>query len=237
MIPNLIISVSALAKVGKNHFSYTAPDPTRVYCFNGGAEFVAKKFPNKVIDVVNFRLPIIESDDMRWALPLWDEFRDTYKKDLEDGTYVTYVFDTGTEVENICQQAVLEEQQNIAAEKGKDKQRLATNEFLARNLRMKALFDMAKNAGVNLITLQYLKEEWVREKGRDRAEPTGNLIFDGWRRTESQVDVNLELRAIIKSNRQIAVANVVSNRFDREMNGQTLDDPTFADVVALLLGE
>ena len=130
MIPNLIISVSALAKVGKNHFSYTAPDPTRVYCFNGGAEFVAKKFPNKVIDVVNFRLPIIESDDMRWALPLWDEFRDTYKKDLEDGAYATYVFDTGTEVENICQQAVLEEQQNIAAEKGKDKQRLATTSSL-----------------------------------------------------------------------------------------------------------
>lgn len=236
MIPNLVISVSALAKVGKNHFAYTAPDPIKVYCFNGGAEFVATKFPNKVIDVRNFCLPIIESADMTWAAPLWGEFRAEYSKDIKEGAYVTYVFDTGTELENICQQAVLEEQQEIAAEKGKDKQKLATTEYLARNLRMKALFDMAKAAGANLITLQYLKEEWIREKGRDRAEPTGNLVFDGWRRTESQADINLEMRADFKS-KPVSVTTIVSNRFDRDVNGQSFKDTTYEEIIAVLLGE
>ena len=237
MIPNLIISASALPKVGKNHFSCSAPDPIRVYCFNGGADFVASKFSDKVIDVCNYRLPIVEDLNMKWALPLWEEFREQYTKDLETGEYNTYVFDTSTEIENIVQQSVLEEEQEKAEERNKDKQKLATTEFLARNLRMKALFDRAKDSGVNLISLQYLKEEWVREKGRERAEPTGNFVLDGWRRTESQADINLEMTVQMKAGKKISVARLVSNRFDRTMDGQTFEDVTFDEVVALLFGE
>ena len=193
MIPNVVISVSALPKAGKNHFSYTSPSPIKVYCFNGGAEYVATKFPDKQIDIHNFVLPIVEDEEQRWALPVWNEFYSEYKKDIAEGKYQTYVLDTATEVENFCQQAVLEGQQESAEERNKTKKKLATTEFLARNLRMKALFDTAKNSGVNLIALQYLKEEWIKERGHERAEPTGKLVLDGWRRTEAQVDINIEL--------------------------------------------
>src|SRR3990167_7718689 len=109
MIPNLVISVSALPKTGKNHFAYTAPDPICVYCFNGGAEFVARKFHDKKIEVVDFCLPIIEDTEMRWASPVWEQFRARYNADLVKGEFVTYIFDTNTEIENIDQQCVLEE--------------------------------------------------------------------------------------------------------------------------------
>ena len=245
MIPNLIMSVSALPKTGKNHYAYTAPEPIRVYCFNGGADFVATKFPSKAIDVRNFHMPIVEDEDKKWALPVWEEFRSQYKKDIEGGAYSTYVFDTATEVENICQQSVLEEQQDVAEERNKSKKKLATNEYLARNLRMKALFDMAKNAGANLISLQYLKDEWIRMKGAERAEQTGNLVMDGWKRTESQADINLEMTTKTKTvivdkrpvEKKISTTRIVSNRFDRDLDGKVFDDTTWDEIVALLFGE
>lgn len=237
MIPNLVISVSALPKAGKNHFAYTASDPIKVYCFNGGAEFVARKFPNKQIYVSNYVLPIIESEEQRWALPVWEQFYAEYNKDIQEGKYVTYVFDTGTEVESFCRQATLEELQEVAEMSNRTKKKLATNEYLARNLRMNALYARARNSGANLITLQYLKEQWVKEKGQERAEPTGKLILDGWAQTEAQADINLELTVKDKGGKPTTVARIVSNRFDRDMNGQTLDDATFDEVVALLIGE
>jgi len=239
MKPNLVVSLSALPKVGKNHFSYSAPDPIKVYCFNGGALFVASKFTGKVIEVKDYRLPIVESSDLQWAAPIWEDFRAEYEADLTEGKNKTYVFDTGTEIENICQQSVLEDQQDTAAARGSNKQKLATTEYLARNLRMKALFDMAKDAGVNLISLQYLKEEWIKHEGRDRAEPTGKWIFDGWKRTESQADINLEMKLSVdkKTRRQVSVVEIVSNRFDRDMNGQTFEDSTWDEITTVLVGE
>lgn len=236
-IPNLVVSVSALPKSGKNHFACTAPDPIRIYCFNGGADFVATKFPKKKIEVANFSLPIVEDVNMRWALPLWEKFRGQYQKDIDSGAFATYVFDTSTEIENICQQSVLEEQQDVAEGHSRAKQKLATTEYLARNLRMKALFDIAKNSGVNLITLQYLKEEWIKERGKDRAEPTGELVLDGWKRTESQADINLEMSARLKGQKPVSVTKIVSNRFDRDLDGKTFEDLTFDDLVAVFFAE
>ena len=244
MIPNLAISISALPKSGKNHFSCTSPDPIRFYCFNGGADYVASKFPNKKIEVLNYRLPIVESTDDEWAAPIWEGFSKQVKTDIAEGKFQTYVLDTSTEVENICQQAVLETAKDEAADKGKDKKRLATNDFLARNLKMKAIYDQVKNSGANLIVLQYLKEEWVKSAGEKNSLPTGKLVPDGWKRNESQCDVNFEFSRkppVTEKGKKVVhvVAVVVSSRFDDFSNtitGETLTDPTWDDVVALVLG-
>ena len=233
MQPNVVLSATGRPKSGKNHLAYTAPDPIKVYCFNGGAEYVATKFPNKVIDVHNFVLPIVESETDEWALPVWAEFYAEYNKDIASGNYKTVVFDTGTEVEAFCRQATLEEIREVKP----NKQKLATNEYLARNLRMNALFARARNSGVNLITLQYLREQWVKSKGSDRAEPTGEMILDGWSQTEAQADINVEMEAKIKAGKTIMVATIKSNRFDRTVNEKQFDDVTFDEIMATVLEE
>ena len=237
IVPNVLVSIAGLPKTGKNHLAYTFPDPIKVYCFNGGAEFVRTKFPDKVIDVHNFVLPIVESESEEWALPVWKEFYPEYNKDIASGNYMTYVLDTGTEVETFCRQATLEELQEVAAEKNKQKQKLATNEYLARNLRMNALFARARNSGVNLVALQYLRQEWVKTKGADRAEPTGELVLDGWSQTEAQCDINLEMTTKLVAGKTVMVAMIKSNRFERAMNGKTYNDTTYDEIIALLLGE
>lgn len=83
--PNLAFSLTGRAKSGKNHFAYTFPDPIKVYCFNGGAGFITKRFPKKHIDVMNFTLPIIDDpkDTSLWAEPIWNKFYKDYNETME----------------------------------------------------------------------------------------------------------------------------------------------------------
>lgn len=233
MLPNLVISAGGLPKAGKNHFAYTAPDPIKVYCFNGGASFVASKFKDKKIEIHNFTLPIIEDTEQQWALPVWNEFYAEFNTDVASKKFATLVLDTGSEVENFCRQATLEEMQDEKP----NKKKLATNEYLARNLRMNAIFARTRNAGINLISLQYMRDEWIKIPGSERAEPTGKLVLDGWNQTEAQADVNLLIESKLRGNKTSSIMTIKSNRFDRDMNGQTLTDGTFNDLTALLFGE
>lgn len=237
MIPNLLVSVSGLPKSGKNHFSYSFPDPIKVYCFNGGAEYVKSAFPKKQIDVHSFSLPIVDSTQMEWALPVWTGFYQEYKLDVEEGRYQTYILDTGTEVENMCQQAVLEDLQ----QEKPTKEKLATTEFLKRNLQMKALFDLPRNSGVNLVVLNYLKERWVNVPGEKTARNTGELVLDGWLKTETQADINLELKTQMKEVKgkksQVTIATIKSLRFGRDLVGTEYEDLTYGELVALLFPE
>ncbi len=238
VIPNIICSVAGLPKSGKNHFAYSWPAPIKVYCFNGGASFVAaRNFKDKKIDIHNFSLPIVESTEEQWALPVWNEFYQEYNKDIQEGKYKTYIFDTGTEIENFCQQAVLEELQDEADARGKTKKKLSTNEYLARNLRMNALYRRAANAGVNVVSLQYLKGEWVKEKGAERSEPTGNLVVDGWKQTEAQCDLNLWSTTKMVKGKQVMVYTIKSGRFGRDLVEQSYEDTNYDELVALLFGE
>lgn len=240
MIPNVLVSISGLPKTGKTHLAFTFPEPIKCFSFDVGSDFIRTKFSNKAIDIQNFTLPIVEATDETWALPVWDEFYSQYKKDVEGQKYQTIVLDTATAVESILRQAILEEFQ----ESKPTKQKLATNEYVARNLRMGAMFTRARNNGVNLVTIQYLREQWVRRDGSDKAEPTGLLIIDGWNQTEGLADINIEMttkekivaegsKAVKKT---VMVAAIKSNRFDREQNGQSFEDTTYDEIIALLLG-
>ena len=240
MIPNVLVSISGLPKTGKTHLAFTFPEPIKVFSFDVGSDFVRTKFSDKAIDVQNFTLPIVEAEDETWALPVWEAFYTEYKRIVEGQDYQTIVIDTATAVESILRQAILEEFQ----ESKPAKKKLATNEYVARNLRMNALFTRARNNGVNLVTIQYLREQWVRREGSDKAEPTGLLIVDGWNQTEGLADINIEMttkeKTVVVGNKParktVMIATIKSNRFDREQNGQAFEDTNYNEIIALLLG-
>ena len=228
--PNIIVSISGLPKTGKTHFSLTFPEPIKVYSFDLGADFVASKFPKKTIEVHNFTLPIVESESTKWALPIWEEFYAEYKRDIDGGKFKTVVLDTATAVESILRQSTLEE---LRQDKP-GKQKLATNEYVARNLRMTTLFARPRVAGMNLVTIQYLREQWLKSKNSDRAEPTGELVLEGWNQTEGQADIIIEMTTAIKGGKTIMVSTIKSNRFDRDLNGKSFDDTDHTELMALL---
>lgn len=232
LVPNILVSISGLPKSGKTHLAMTFPEPIKVFSFDLGADFVRTKFPDKKIDVQNFVLPIVESGNETWALPVWERFYAEFKKVAESGEYQTVVLDTASAVESTLRQAILEELQQDKP----GKQKLATNEYVARNLRMAAIFARARTLGINLVTIQYLREQWIRRPGSDKADPTGELIIDGWNQTEGQADVNIEMETKVKAGKTVMIATIKSNRFDRDFNGKQYEDTTYDEVIAVLLG-
>jgi len=231
------VSITGKPKSGKNYLAYTFPDPIRVFCFNRGADYIKKFFPQKQIDVINIALPILESTEpSTWATPIWDKFDAQYKKDIASKVYKTYVIDTGTELENVCAQAVLEFVSDAAVARGKDeREKLATNEYRGRNMRMSAVFQRCMEAGCNFVTLQYVREKWIKD-GSGSAKPTGEMVLDGWAQTEAQVDIPLEIEEHQKGDKSVCTVTIKANRFDRTSNRKTYDDTSYEELMAVLLG-
>jgi hypothetical protein len=229
------VSVTAKPKSGKNYFLYTWPEPIRVYCFNGGAEFVRRKyFPSKKIDILNIALPVLESTNPgTWASPIWEEFYLQYIEDLKSKKYVTFGLDTGTELETLCRQSVWED---IQEESTKIRQKMSGSEYAPRNLRMNAIFQRARDFGVNMVTLQYQKEKWEKD-GKGNFQPTGEMVMDGWAQTESAVDVPLDLEGKAKGDKYVSLFTIRPNRFDRTMNLKKLEDLTYEELYSLLIGD
>lgn len=247
MIPNVLISISGLPKTGKTYLSQTFPEPIKIYCFDGRSGHVRdKNFPDKKIDIENFVMPIIESDDdTEWAPKVWDDFYNKYKADVQSGKYQTLVIDTASTVTNILNQAVYEWAREEAEGRNKEKKKLAVNEYYTRNLLMKALFDLPKNAGINLVVIQYLGDKWATLPGKKMAEPTGELKIMGWAQTEAFCDVNIEMTTkvnIVEEDKKpvrktIMVSTIKSNGFARDQSEQTFDDLTYDELMAVLFEE
>ena len=230
--PSFVTSVSGLPKTGKTRFSFTYPEPIKCFSFDGGADYIRTKFPDKEITIQNFRLPVLDTEKVTWAEPIWEEFYAQYNEDVESGQFKTITLDTATVIQSMLRQFILE---NLQVSKP-SKQKLSTNEYLARNLVMKAMFDRAKYAGVHRVTIQYLAEKLLREKGSDKAEPTGEMILQGWGQTEGYADLNIEMATKMKANKKVMVATIKSCRFTREFDGQSFEDPTFYEITALIFG-
>src|SRR3990167_10509218 len=143
MIPNIVVSISGLPKSGKTHLALTFSEPIKVFSFDGRFDQVRQRsFSDKVIDVENISIPIVESeDDTEWAPKVWNPFYKQYKEDVESGKYQTVVLDTATTAHAILNQAVFEwvkgAESDRAEERGqaaKDRKKMAVNEYHTRNL-------------------------------------------------------------------------------------------------------
>lgn len=96
IVPRIIMSISALEKQGKTHFSLTAPAPSVIFSTDIGEEGVVHKFGDKdinIIEIANFE----EGNDVA-AEKEWDRYLDTYNAFLNDKDTRTIIIDTATEI-------------------------------------------------------------------------------------------------------------------------------------------
>lgn len=222
IVPNIVVSLAGLPKHGKTHLAFSFPEPIKVYSFNDGANRLKEKFPDKQITVAMFELPIIETDNPApWAEPIWNDFQKTFKEDAYSGKYKTLIIDTGTELWGVLRQAITE---------SKNRRKLLEVEYALPNLKMGAIYDHAKRAGVNLVSLNYLKDRYVNEKN------TGELELSGWSQTEAKVDIVLEVTRVTKAGKTTNVTVIKDNWFDRDLNGKTLVDTNYDELVMLFFG-
>lgn len=231
IVPNITVSVTGFPKVGKTYFSFTFPSPIKVFSFDIGTRRVLTSgaFKDKQIDIVEFSLPIIESGDERgWAIPLWDKFQKEYDITISEGKYKTITIDPATVVWMINHHAELEES---------SKRKLGAPAYYRPNLRFGALFAKAATGGINLVTIQHLKAEYINvadTEGREQSRKTGSYVIDGWNRTENTADINIEMELVGKGEKTKTQATIKDCGFDRSLRGSTFIDLTYDKLMGVL---
>uniref|UniRef100_A0A6M3JMT8 Putative ATPase domain containing protein n=1 Tax=viral metagenome TaxID=1070528 RepID=A0A6M3JMT8_9ZZZZ len=219
LVPSIMVSTSGRPKSGKTHFAMTFPEPIKVFSFDLGAQLVRAKFSSKQIDVVEYPMPIIDSlsSDTPWAEPLWQDVKREIYEAIDSCLYKTIVIDPLSVVWDICRFSFAEEQNRSKLGKARD--------YGEPNARMRGFFLRAATAGVNLVAISYLKDEYKEDK------QTGNLILDGWKHSIGMADVHLTIERRGRSN----VAIIQDSRFGFETIGYEMVNPTYDDL-AILLG-
>lgn len=137
--------------------------------------------------------------------------------------------DTGSALWEVIRYAYSEEQGKAVGESGR------ARTYGEPNARAYGIIQQAKLAGVNYVTLHYLKDRWVDDKN------TGERELDGWRRTEGMVDVVLEMRKETKKSpkgdrQTVFYTKIKDTRFGDNLDGVELEMATYDELMALILG-
>jgi len=225
---NIIVSISGQPKTGKSHLALSFPPPIRVFNFDIGIEPVLKKYPDKDIRVTSYPIPIVDSVKAtgfgKEISKIWNQFTDDLKAASEDTEIKTIIIDTWTAVYELARIA-------RAAELGQEN--LLQFQYGDVYARLRAMIQYPRIAGQNLVLTTYLRDRYVNEAN------TGELELDGWKRTESEVDVVLWTSRVQKSvaggkKENKIITLIKDNRFDLQICGVEMEMGTYDDLMALL---
>jgi len=224
IVPNVVVSIKGEPKSGKTHFALTFPAPIFVASFDLGTQFVANKFPGKQIDIVQYPTALVVD-----IVGVVQACQDVYKKVAEDyraaveADYQTLVIDTGTALWEIIRTAFTEERESSGGSR-----KPGALEYVEPNRRMAAFFTLPQILGKNLVVTSHLKEKW------EGGVATGQFILDGFKKTEAYADVCLTIEMKGQKEKSYTEVVVTDNRYDRVLNGETMRDATYNDLLALL---
>jgi hypothetical protein len=224
MIPNLIVSLTGDPKTGKTHFALTYPEPLVVYSFDLGLDRVLPNFVGKNITVKKFPIPLVDSRRPKpYALEIWNRFYEEYKEDVESGEYATVVVDTGTALAELARHARTEEL---------GQQSLLPVQYGEVNARLSAVLTAPRISGINLVATHHLKDVYVDDKA------TGEQTLDGYKRTEGLVDIVFTTKRVVRGagrdKKTVIELTIKDCGYDLSLCGQTLDNATYDDLIAML---
>ena len=218
----IIVAISGEPKSGKTHFACTAPQPIRIFDFDRGSIFVAEsKFVGQNITVSQHFLDLWGKEKTQ---PIWKDFETQYKAALKDPEIATIVIDTATQLWEVVRLAHFE---RVQIESGVSRKRLQPVEYAEPNSLMAAVIKAATSSGKNLILTHYIREVYD-----DEGKRTGRYEPDQFKGTNGLADIILTIESVRKKGQtgQDALVTIQGNRFDRDVIGATLTNPTFQDV-------
>ncbi len=253
--PRIIMSVEGQEGCGKSHFALTAPGPIGYIDFDVGSEGVVEKFkkglkgcPKREIYLSKFRIPItgkaakkasaevkqkFTSEAAKQAEPIWDKVVNDYVLAL-DGRFKTLIVDTGTEMHEMIRLARLGKLTEVMPEN-----------YGPVNAEFRDLVRLAYDSDANVIFLHKMKEEWVKRKGSNRSDPTGNYIRQGFNGMGYLMQVNLQMlwdkdwRKHYDTYDEAFTIEVTKCRHNAELRGEVIEAPfnTFPFVAQMVMPE
>lgn len=209
----IVMNLEGSEKNGKTHYSLTAPGPIAFFNFDNGLEGVVDKFISKQVYVRNYQIP---DDPLRKQVePLWDDFISNYKKALESKTIRTIVIDSFCAVWDLLRLVRLGKLTGVLP-----------HHYVGVNSEMSNLIRAAYGSDKDLILIHKLKKEWVDGKS------TGNLIRDGFKDVNFQVQVNAKIARVDGQ----FILTIVDCRQNINLSGMEFANEGFCAVKEIILG-
>jgi hypothetical protein len=237
--PHLIVSIEGEEKVGKTHLALTAPKPLAILGTDFGTDRPMGKFVGESILTKEYPYSVpagLSPDDIaKLTLPVWTQFRQDHLKLIQSGLYRTIVWDTAGELYEL--------------------QRLAYHGKLASIPELsygqlkgeyKELVRACKIAGMSLILIHQMKNEYKRSPGSSRGEATGKRIRTGVEAIGYMVDSYVrmdytppQLPKHVKDpgSDQVWTTTILRCGHAPQYNGTTWDNLSFPELAALLKPE
>lgn len=228
----VVLSVWGMPKDGKTHFSLTGRTPIYYMSLDVGIQEILPKFRKKRIKVADYAMT--EETDAQVYGPLLQEFHTDYLTALATPGPGTIVVDTATQLWQIVNKVKLD---GVRAERGAGKRgakaQIYPFDYAEANTYMGGLLRRAMQQNEkDVVFIHRAKPTYTDGKA------TGAFEFQGFNETPSIVQATIQIIKREDEDGKLGwVARIESNRFDPELSGMELSEPTLALVRDLFLGE
>jgi hypothetical protein len=162
VLRRLILSIQGPEKVGKTHLALSAPKPLAYFNLDFRTEGVIERFADQDIQVIDIEYDLENEGEAEVYMEVLNKFHNAYSYATRH--FKTVVEDTATEVWELMRLAHL----------GKRTQ-VMPHHYVQVNTAFRQHVREAEKAGINLVMIHKLKEEWVNNSN------TGRLIRDGFK--------------------------------------------------------
>lgn len=228
----VVLSVWGMPKDGKTHFSLTGRKPVYYHSLDVGIQELLPKFKRQRIKVADYQMT--EDTDTQVYGPLLKSFHEDYLLALGTPGPGTIVIDTSTQLWQVIQKVKLD---GIRAERnkkgGRGEARIFPFDYAEANTYMGGMIRRAlQQEQKDVIFIARAKPVY---KGGDA---TGEFEFQGFNETPSIVQATIQIiKREGEDGKPYWVARIDSNRFDPDLNGMEIDNPTLDLVREMFLGE
>ena len=235
-----VIGIKGDNKAGKTTFALTFPKPMVYFETDiGGYRRAAHRFDTSKISTKRFLAPI---EDIQRKLSgekgfkkgwreLWENFWQNYMEALVNPEVQTIVIDSFPQLYSISNECAHQEKEEKS---GKIVERMMPLDYTPSYWRMQNLIYTARVNGKGLVLTHFLSDEYqdVIVKEGIASRKTGKKITAGWSKIDKELDLMLE--CWYDPQDKVSKAKIVLSGLARELLGQTITDPTWETLEALI---
>lgn len=163
----MILSIEGDFGTGKTELALTAPGPIAFFKLDLNADFTLAQWATRK-KIYKTEIAIPKPDDPNaqdLAVAAWKQFQSDYARALASSDIRTVVWDTATEVWELCRLAVFGKLSNVPP-----------HFYIQANNGFRSLIKAAYDSNTNLVMVHRLKDQWENyqaQDGREKAKKTG----------------------------------------------------------------
>ena len=177
---------------------------------------------------------------------LWQKIITDYIKVLSDPKYQTIVFDSFTQMWNICHKAHLQEKQEKQLSEGmkdtdsKFRSSLKSIEYGTPNDRMRAVIYNARSTGKNLVLNHYPRDVYgvrVNNKGESEDYRTGQETLDGFKEVAKLIDIAVRTQSRFVDKKKVVDITITTCGLPGlgfKAEGMKLPTPDYQGIMSLI---